>query len=84
MEKTFVVCGLENDPHVDDSQLVFCEDCNRKVWVTLKNMDKAAICLDCMRIRVDVAKAAGENVEMFTTTLDLLEALNHLMKKRKK
>ena len=48
-DQVFVVCVGEHEDHIRESILTECVRCNRRVWVSITNCDKKALCMPCVR-----------------------------------
>ena len=46
-KEVFVMCVMQDDHHIEESILTDCVMCGCKIWCSITNCDKNAICIPC-------------------------------------
>lgn len=85
-DKEYVIGALADTytPAEDIAELSFkceCCDCKKQIWVMVHNLDKAAICINCVTKRMVSGK---EEMRFGITEEDAKHTADYLRKRRKK
>lgn len=77
-DEEYIMCVNKESPHIDDSILTNCCECDREIWCSITNAHRKTICLSCVRTKIK-----EEDCE-FGITPETMEEVDREMKKRRK